>query len=63
MDDPLLGRGMIRKDGRALRGMWLAQVKAPAQSAYPWDYYAILKELPADENIRPISPDCAFVRG
>ena len=62
MDDPLLGRGMIRKDGRAVRSMWLAQIKTPAQSAYPWDYYTILKELPADEIIRPVSPDCAFVR-
>ncbi len=62
MDDPLLGRGVIRKDGRAVRGMWLAQVKTPAQSAYPWDYYAILKELPAEEIIRPVSPDCAFAR-
>lgn len=62
MNDPLLGRGMIRKDGRAVRSMWLAQIKTPAQSAYPWDYYTILKELPADEIIRPVSPDCAFVR-
>lgn len=62
MDDPLLGRGMIRKDGRAVRSMWLAQIKTPAQSAYPWDYYTNLKELPADEIIRPVSPDCAFVR-
>ncbi len=62
MDDPLLGRGTIRKDGRAIRGMWLAQIKTPAQSAYPWDYYTILRELPAEEIIRPVSPDCAFVR-
>ena len=63
MDDPLLGRGVIRQDGRALRGMMLVQVKTPAESHYPWDYYRILRDLPADQIIRPISPDCAFTRG
>jgi branched-chain amino acid transport system substrate-binding protein len=63
MDDPLLGRGEIRKDGRALRRMLLAQVKSPAESKYPWDFYKILRELPAEEVIRPISADCSFLRG
>jgi branched-chain amino acid transport system substrate-binding protein len=29
--------------------MLLVQVKAPAESKYPWDYYKIIKRIPAAE--------------
>jgi branched-chain amino acid transport system substrate-binding protein len=29
--------------------MFLAQVKAPGESKGPWDYYKILKKIPAAE--------------
>jgi branched-chain amino acid transport system substrate-binding protein len=29
--------------------MFLAQVKTPAESKAPWDYYKIMKKIPAAE--------------
>jgi branched-chain amino acid transport system substrate-binding protein len=31
--------GVIRPDGRMVHDMYLMQVKKPAESKYPWDYY------------------------
>ena len=53
-DDPLFGKGSIRIDGRALHPAYLVQVKSPAESKYPWDYYKILATIPADEAFRPL---------
>ena len=54
-DDPLFGPGRIREDGRKLHPMHLYQVKTPAESRYPWDYYTLLQTIPADEAFRPLS--------
>ncbi|MDE2002503.1 MAG: ABC transporter substrate-binding protein, partial [Betaproteobacteria bacterium] len=53
-DDPLFGKGSIRVDGRAIHPAYLVQVKSPAESKYPWDYYKILATIPADEAFRPL---------
>jgi branched-chain amino acid transport system substrate-binding protein len=29
--------------------MYLVRVKSPAESKYPWDYYTIVKTIPAAE--------------
>jgi branched-chain amino acid transport system substrate-binding protein len=41
--------GVIGPDGLHRHDMFLAQVKAPADSKYPWDYYKIVKKIPAAE--------------
>jgi branched-chain amino acid transport system substrate-binding protein len=41
--------GIIGPDGLHRHDMFLAQVKAPADSKYPWDYYRIVKKIPAAE--------------
>ena len=61
-DDPLFGKGKIRVDGRKLHPFYLYEVKSPADSKYPWDYYKLLKEVPADEAFRPLSQgECYLV--
>jgi branched-chain amino acid transport system substrate-binding protein len=35
--------------------MYLAEVKKPSESRYPWDYYRILETIPGGEAFRPIS--------
>ena len=45
--------GTIRPDGRVMYDMTLYQVKAPAESKYPWDYYKPLQTLPQDKIFRP----------
>ena len=47
--------GVIRPDGRMVHDMYLVEVKKPAESQYPWDYYKILKTIPGDEAFRPMS--------
>jgi branched-chain amino acid transport system substrate-binding protein len=61
-DDPLFGRGKIRVDGRKMHPMYLYEVKKPSESKYPWDYYKLIKEVPAEEAFRPLSEDnCPLV--
>ena len=34
--------------------MYFVQVKTPAESRGPWDYYRILSTIPADKAFRPM---------
>jgi branched-chain amino acid transport system substrate-binding protein len=42
-------KGTIGPDGLFRHDMYLVQVKSPDQSKYPWDYYKIIKTIPAAE--------------
>src|SRR4051794_22831699 len=53
-DDPLFGKGVIRVDGRKLHPMYLFEVKSPAESKGPWDYYKLVRTIPAEEAFRPL---------
>jgi branched-chain amino acid transport system substrate-binding protein len=53
-DDPLFGKGYIRADGRKIHDMYLFEVKTPAESKYPYDYYKLVRTIPADEAWRPL---------
>ncbi|HQT76067.1 MAG TPA: ABC transporter substrate-binding protein [Rhodopila sp.] len=45
----------VRRDGRVLRDFYLFQVKSPAESKGPWDYYKLVRRIPAEEAVRPES--------
>jgi len=63
-DDPIFGKGRVREDGRKLHPMYLYQVKTPAESKGPWDYYKLVKEVPAEQAFRPMDKgDCPLVSG
>ena len=47
--DDFYAKGSIRPDGRFAHDMYLVQVKAPAESKEPWDYYKVQAKLPADQ--------------
>jgi len=49
INDMFATNGHIRKDGRMVYDMYLMQVKSPAESKYPWDYYKVVQTLPSDE--------------
>ena len=52
----------IRDDGRVTRIMYLAKVKKPADSKYPWDYLEIIKPIPPDQTVWPLSESkCSLV--
>jgi branched-chain amino acid transport system substrate-binding protein len=42
-------QGTIRPDGRYVHDMYLMQVKSPAESKQPWDYYKVVSKLPGDQ--------------
>lgn len=67
-NDPLFGEGTIREDGRHIHNMYLFQVKTPAESKAPWDFYKLVETIrrrthsgrspraTADgEEVRPVS--------
>ena len=51
-DDKLFGRGSVRQDGRKIHPMYLLQVKTPAESKAPWDYYKVRATIPENEAFR-----------
>jgi len=54
---------VLRQDGRLMHPVFLAQVKSPAESHYPWDYYKILATISPDQAFRPLSEGgCPFVK-
>ncbi|PWC34679.1 ABC transporter permease [Azospirillum sp. TSO35-2] len=56
--------GSIRKDGRVLYDLNLYQVKSPAESKAPWDYYKQVRSIPASEAFLPLETSgCPFVTG
>jgi branched-chain amino acid transport system substrate-binding protein len=54
IDDPLFGKGYVRKDGRKMHDVHLFEVKKPEESKGPWDYYKLVRTIPAEEAFRPM---------
>jgi len=54
-DDPLFGKGVVRADGRKVHPAYLVEVKKPAESKGPYDYYKIRATIPADQAFRPMA--------
>jgi branched-chain amino acid transport system substrate-binding protein len=53
--DDFFAKGRIREDGRMMHDMYLVEVKAPSESKAPWDYYKVLRRIPAEEAAQPLS--------
>ncbi|WOB11003.1 ABC transporter substrate-binding protein [Piscinibacter gummiphilus] len=45
INDVFAKGGRIREDGRMVHDMYLMQVKTPAQSKEPWDYYNVVETI------------------
>ncbi|MBV9778078.1 MAG: ABC transporter substrate-binding protein, partial [Acetobacteraceae bacterium] len=54
INDVMTHDGKLRIDGRVLRDLYLFQVKTPAESKGPWDYYKQLRVIPPEEAFRPL---------
>ncbi len=59
----MFGKDMkVREDGRLMHDMYLLQVKQPAQSKSPWDYYHVRRTIPAEQAFRPLAQSkCSLV--
>ncbi|KPL54863.1 ABC transporter substrate-binding protein [Prosthecomicrobium hirschii] len=63
VDDLFSQDARIRPDGRVTRTMYLARVKAPAASKYPWDYLEIVRKIPPEETVWPLADSkCPLVK-
>ena len=63
-DDPLFGKGTIRADGRKVHDAYLFEVKKPAESKHPGDFYKLRATIPAAEAFRPLKDGgCPLVSG
>jgi branched-chain amino acid transport system substrate-binding protein len=61
--DDFFAKGKIREDGRLLHDMYLVEVKTPAESKAPWDYYKVLRTIPAEDAAQPLSQSkCSLVK-
>jgi len=47
--DDFYAKGYVRADGRFVHDMYLVQVKSPAESKQPWDYYKVVQKLNGEE--------------
>ena len=62
-DDDAFGQGSLRADGRAMFPAYLFQVKTPAESSGPWDYYRHLSTTAAEDVAKPMAEGgCAMVK-
>lgn len=63
VNDFFTQNGVVRPDGRMAHDMYLYQVKTPEESNGPWDYYNILRTMPADLVTMPLSEsECKLVK-
>ncbi len=64
VNDFFAKNGSIRADGRMVHDMYLLQVKKPAESNTPWDYYHVRATIPAAQAFQPLSAStCPLVKG
>jgi branched-chain amino acid transport system substrate-binding protein len=48
-NDVFMKNGYVRADGRVIHDMYLMQVKKPAESTEPWDYYKVVQVFKGEE--------------
>ena len=49
INDMYAKNGTMRGDGSMIHDMFLMQVKTPAESKYPWDYYKVIQTIPGEQ--------------
>jgi branched-chain amino acid transport system substrate-binding protein len=62
VEDMFARHGRLREDGLMVHDLYLVQVKTPAESKAPWDYYKILATIPGDKAFPPPDPACPLVK-
>ena len=63
IDDMFTDDGHIRPDGLMQHDMYIMQVKTPAESKYPWDYYKVVQKMSGEEAFGPLAEStCPLVK-
>jgi len=61
--DDFFAKGRVREDGRMIHDMYLVEVKKPSESKAKWDYYKVLRPIPAEEAAQPLGESkCSLVK-
>jgi branched-chain amino acid transport system substrate-binding protein len=60
INDFFTKNGYIRADGVMVHPHYVMQVKTPAESQYPWDYYKLIKQMNGEEAYGPITGLCKY---
>jgi branched-chain amino acid transport system substrate-binding protein len=61
--DDFFAKGRVREDGRMMHDMYLVEVKTPSESKATWDYYKVLRRIPAEEAAQPLGESkCSLVK-
>ena len=55
VNDFYVKNGEVRLDCRLVHDMYFAQVKTPAESTKPWDYYRVLGTIPGNQAFRALA--------
>ena len=63
INDMFTKNGYVRADGLMVHTMYVMQVKTPAESKYPWDYYKVIKVMSGEEadGAQP-DPTCTLAK-
>jgi branched-chain amino acid transport system substrate-binding protein len=62
-DDDVLGKGVVRPDGRKIHATYLFEAKKPADSRWPWDYQFVTDTISAEQSFRPLTEGgCPFIK-
>jgi branched-chain amino acid transport system substrate-binding protein len=63
IDDIFTTKGVIRADGLMDHDMYIMQVKTPAESKGPWDYYKLVDTMSGDEAFGKLADStCPLVK-
>lgn len=63
LDDFYAHGGTIREDGVLIHDLYLARVKGPSESKYPWDYFEIKATIRGEDAFQPLSESrCPLIR-
>lgn len=63
VEDMFSRNGRLLPNGRMIHDMYLVEVKSPAESKQPWDYYKMITTIPAEKAFRPLSESvCPLAR-
>jgi branched-chain amino acid transport system substrate-binding protein len=58
VNDFMTNNARVRYDGWVLRNLYLFQVKTPAESKEPWDYYRLINSISAEDAAPPETVSC-----
>jgi branched-chain amino acid transport system substrate-binding protein len=63
INDIFAKNAYIRADGRMIHDMYLMQVKSPAESKEPWDYFKVVQTIPGEQAYtKPENSKCSLMK-